>query len=70
MIKPGTKLMCIRDVLNAFGNFLFRKGDTYDVLFVDDEEGYITLNHIMYANEYHPLPKKFIDENFVIDDEF
>lgn len=70
MMKPGTRLMCVRDVLNVFGNFLFRKGDSYDVLFVDAEDGDVTLNHIMYANEYHCLPRKFIDENFVVDDEF
>ena len=69
-MKPGTKLVCTKDVLNIMGNFLFRKGDTYDVLFVDAEDGDITLNHIMYANEYHCLPRKFIDENFVVENEF
>jgi hypothetical protein len=44
------------------GQPLYLKDKIYKVL--NNENGEITLNHIVYANEYMPVPKKFIRENF------
>lgn len=53
-IRKGDKLLCTEDVNNVFGMPLFKKGETYEVLYVENEKvkTYLTLNHILYANEY------------------
>jgi hypothetical protein len=53
-IRKGDKLLCTEDVNNVFGMPLFKKGKTYEVLCVDNEKvkTYITLNHVLYANDY------------------
>lgn len=53
-IRKGDKFLCTEDINNVFGLPLFKKGDIYDVLYVDNEKvkTYIVLNHILYANEY------------------
>jgi hypothetical protein len=53
-IRKGDRFMCTEDVNNVFGMPLFKKGEVYETLWVDNEKMkiYITLNHILYANEY------------------
>jgi hypothetical protein len=53
-IRKGDKFLCTEDVNNVFGMPLFKKGEVYETLWVDNEKMkiYITLNHILYANEY------------------
>lgn len=53
-IRKGDKFLCTEDVNNVFGMPLFKKGEVYETLWVDNEKMkiHITLNHILYANEY------------------
>lgn len=53
-IRKCDNFLCTEDVNNVFGMTLFKKGEVYEVLWVDNEQikTYITLNHILYANEY------------------
>ena len=60
--KKGDKLKCLRTIMNVIDKPLFVKDETYDVLDVD--EGIITLNHILYANEYAGYDINFILRNF------
>ena len=60
--EVGNKLKCIKDSYNLFGDPLFLKDNTYEVLFVDDE---ITLNHILYANEFGSFSIDFVKEHFI-----
>jgi hypothetical protein len=54
-IKRGDKFICNETIYNIFGYTLFIKDNIYTVLGVDeftDGEIYITLDHILYGNEY------------------
>lgn len=65
-IRQGQKFLCKKEVLNVFSWPLFKKGETYVVLHVDNEQvtTQICLNHILYANEYQSFDIEFIRENF------
>ncbi len=65
-MKQGDKLRCLKTIRNPFGQPLFLKGKIYDVLFVDTEnvKTYVTLNHILYANEYMPFEIEWVAQNF------
>lgn len=65
-IRKGDKLLCTEDVNNVFGMPLFKKGETYEVLCVDNEQvkTYIILNHILYANEYMEYELEWILKKF------
>jgi len=65
-IRKGDKFLCTKDVNNYFGMPLFKKGEVYEVICVDNEQvkTYVTLNHILYANEYAEHELKWILENF------
>ena len=53
-MRKGDKLICKETVNNIFGMPLFEKGKEYEVLCVDNEKvkTFITLNHVLYGNEY------------------
>lgn len=65
-MKQGDKLRCLKTIKNVYGQPLFLKGQTYEILYVDTEniKTYITLNHILYANEYMPYELEWISRNF------
>jgi len=60
----GDKLKCLKQINNLLEKPLFLKDNIYDVLDVDDRT--ITLNHILYGNEYGEFDIDFIKENFEI----
>jgi hypothetical protein len=62
IIKKGDKLLCTKDINNVFGLPLFKKDDTYTVLDVDNES--VTLDHILYANEYMEYKLEIL-KNFI-----
>lgn len=61
-LKTGERLLCMNTIYNYFQQPLFKQGDVYDVLNVDEYS--VTLNHILYANEYASFPIGFISRNF------
>lgn len=67
MVKKGDTYKCTKTVNNLFGWPLFVEGDIYEVLHVEEVMGntLVTLNHILYANEYEEYELKFIEENFI-----
>ena len=66
-MKVGDKLYCIETVENLIGYPLFIEGNIYKILDIlnDGEEDYITLNHILYANEYSEYSMKFVKKYFI-----
>jgi hypothetical protein len=66
--KKGDKLICIKQIINMLGDPLFIKGETYEILHIDndihDNILFITLDHIMYGNEYGDFTKAYVDKNF------
>lgn len=65
-IKKGDKFLCTEDVNNVIGLPLFKKGEVYEVLYVDNEQvkTFITLNHTLYANEYVEWELEWIVKRF------
>ena len=65
-IRKGDKFLCTEDVNNVFGWPLFEKGKEYKVLCVDNEQvkTFITLNHVLYANEYMEHELEWVLKNF------
>lgn len=65
-MMKGTKLRCKEDVNNLLGMPLFKKGEVYEVLYVDNEkdEVLVCLNHILYANEYTSWPLEWVTKKF------
>jgi len=49
-MKIGDKYICEQSIYNIFNKPLFIKGEIYEILDIDGN--YITLNHILYSNEY------------------
>lgn len=64
MIKDGAKMICLESVYNIFEQPLFIKDEIYEVLHYDEKCEYVTLNHILYANEYQSFPKSWINKYF------
>ena len=60
--NKGDKLLCTNTIKNIFGNDLFVKNKTYEILAVIDDN-YI-LDHILYANEYQEYSFNFLKGNF------
>jgi len=65
-MKQGDKLRCLRTINNVYGQPLFLKNEIYDVLYVDTEnvKVYVTLSHILYANEYVQYEIEWVGKNF------
>ena len=65
-MKTGDKFKCTNTVNNLLGWTLFKEGDTYEVLYVEEVMGttLVTLNHNLYSNEYMEQDLNFIKENF------
>jgi hypothetical protein len=59
----GDKVRCLKTINNLLGWKLFIEGDTYEVLNVTDTG--VTLNHILYANEFEEYDFNFIELNFL-----
>jgi hypothetical protein len=66
LIRKGDKFLCTEDVNNVFGFPLFEKNKEYKVLCVNNEKIkiYITLNHILYSNEYIEHDLEWISKRF------
>ena len=62
MYKKGDKLVCLNTINNFIAEPLFIEGEIYTVLDVDGED--VTLDHILYANEYADFTIDYIDKNF------
>jgi len=67
-MKKGDKLICLKTIKNLLGKPLFKKGEIYEILFVDNEDVKVTfvLNHIQYGNEYAIYDMEFVTKNFKI----
>jgi hypothetical protein len=67
-MKKGDKLRCLNTIKNVFHQPLFLKGEIYEVLYIDTEniKTYVTLNHILYANEYMEYELEWVEKNFKI----
>lgn len=65
--KVGDKLVCLDNINNFMGNILYKKGETYNVICVFNDEGdiFITLDHTLIGNEYGDLPEQFIKGSFI-----
>lgn len=63
--KKDDKLVCIKDIDNMLGNPLFKKGEIYTILYISADKEDITLNHILYGNEYGILSEEYLDKNFI-----
>jgi len=61
-MKIGDKLKCVKTINNLLGWPLFKEGEIYDVMNIHGRE--ITLNHILYGNEYESYDIDFINEYF------
>ena len=61
-MKPGDKLKCSKTVYQLMDKPMFIEGNVYEVLDINGRE--ITLNHILYANEYQEFDIDFINEKF------
>ena len=61
-------MICRESVDNMLGMPLFKKGEVYEVLYVDNEsdEVLVCLNHILYANEYNSWPIEWVNKKFKI----
>lgn len=66
MIRQGDKFLCKKDIKNYFGDILFKAGNTYDVLYVDNEQSktIVVLNHVLIANEYAEWELEWVVKNF------
>lgn len=65
-MMKGKKLRCKENIDNMLGMPLFKKGEVYEVLYVDNEsdEVLVCLNHILYANEYNSWPLEWVNKKF------
>lgn len=65
-MMKGKKLRCKENIDNMLGMPLFKKGEVYEVLYVDNEsdEVLVCLNHILYTNEYNSWPLEWVNKKF------
>ena len=65
-MKKGDKVKCLKTIKNLLGCTLFEKGKIYNVLHVDNEtvRVMVTLDHILYANEYMEYDLDWVLKNF------
>lgn len=61
-MKKGDTLICKNEIKNLLGWILFKKGEKYEILDIDDD--FIYLNHIMYGNEFNSFSIDWVNENF------
>lgn len=50
-------------ILNVFGWPLYSRGEEYRIISIENDG--LTLNHILYANEYQPISYKLFGEKFI-----
>ena len=62
-MKVGDKYICNKTINNWLNQPLFIEGYIYKIIYID-KEGLITLDHIMYGNEYGDFEKEFLEKNF------
>lgn len=62
-MKIGDKLECLKTINNLLNRPLFVKGEIYEVLNIHGRR--ITLNHVLYANEYEEYDIDIINEYFI-----
>jgi hypothetical protein len=62
-MKKGDTLICKNEIKNLLGWILFKKGEKYEILDIDDD--FIYLNHIMYGNEFNSFSIDWVNENFI-----
>ena len=67
-MKKGDKVKCLKTIKNFLGWVLFEKDKTYTVLSADNESVHImiTLDHILYANEYMSYELDWVLKNFKV----
>jgi hypothetical protein len=65
-MKIGDKLKCLKTVDNLLGMPLFKKGEVYEVLYINNEDVkvMVCLNHTLYANEYNQFSLEWVNEKF------
>jgi hypothetical protein len=65
-MKIGDKLKCLKTVDNLLGMPLFKKGEVYEVLYINNEDVkvMVCLNHTSYANEYNQFSLEWVNEKF------
>lgn len=63
IIKKGDQFRCRKNIVNLFGWPLYIKDNVYKVIGMRDNDE-ITLDHIIYANEYQSITKEYIFKNF------
>jgi hypothetical protein len=65
-MKKGDRLKCLKKVDNLLGMPLFKKGEVYEVLYINNEDFkvMVCLNHTLYANEYNSFPLEWVNEKF------
>ena len=61
-MKINDKLKCLHTINNIFEQPLFIKDKIYNIIDIDNDS--ITLNHILYSNEYISFNSEFIKNNF------
>lgn len=68
VMKKGDKLKCLKTVDNLLGMPLFKKGEVYEVLYINNEDVkvMVCLNHTLYANEYNQFPLEWVNEKFKV----
>jgi hypothetical protein len=66
-LKVGDKLRCTNTRTNIYGQSLFIKDEVYNILSIDEDPNgtYLTLDHILIANEYGEFSLNFVNTNFV-----
>jgi len=65
-MKVGDKLKCKNDINNLYGDPLFIKDNIYEILYIDEQNEVIVLNHVLYANEYAEQTMMYVRDNFDI----
>ena len=65
-MKRGDKLKCLETVDNLLGMPLFKKGEVYEVLYINNEDVkvMVCLNHTLYANEYNQFSLEWVNQKF------
>jgi len=67
-MRKGSKLICKEAISNALGKPLFKKGEEYEVLYVDNEsnEIMVCIEHILCGGEYCTWPIEWVKKKFRI----
>ncbi len=67
-MKKGDKITCKKTIKNILGDPLFKKGQEYEILYINNEDitTKVVLNHIIYGNEYREFDLEWVAKNFII----